>query len=439
MDHRNKSLIAALLGLFSIGVQAGYAQSVPPPGWSSATSPTSRSMYRAAANEAWGAANTVRTTTALNVGGRAVTIPATMRMAANAGQFAARFAWGGPGAMAAMILIPLAIDYFADQGFTWDSVLSKWRKKGPGDFCASECYEYSVNGTANSWRTSPSGAANAYYTSSGNPTLSYSVGSCSPWSGGSSVCNVVVSGYSNGQVVNTSITVSNRRSIPPYDNRLDVDATKAEMEASAAGTPMPSGLPDALPKSIEWPVEDPVLNPSPAGQPQPQRVPQGQPQPVPNTNPQQYRQPVIDVVPAPVPSTPWQFDLQPKDVVSEDPNGLEEPEPVPVDEPDTGVEPSEKDDLCALHPEILACQELDQPDDQDLTTRSPDISIVKDLGWGAEDASCPPPRQLTVQGRSIPIPFDLVCQFMSGIRPVIISVGWLIAAMLLVGAVRSSD
>ena len=111
-----------------------------------------------------------------------------------------------------------------------------------------------------------------------------------------------------------------------------------------------------------------------------------------------------------------------------DPNNPN-PDPNP-DKPKT----EEQQSLCEKHPDIIACQKFDDPKDDDLPKSERDISITPDSGWGAETASCPAPKSITVQGRAIAIPYDLFCTYASGMRPIIIAMAWLSAAFILLGA-----
>lgn len=194
---------------------------------------------------------------------------------------------------------------------------------------------------------------------------------------------------------------------------------------------VPPGLPLEIP-NYPLPIELPIINPTPGESPTPQplRIPQGNPVPVPNTDPQQYKQPFLRVTPAPTPSSPWQVDVQPEDVVSNSPSPVLEPE-TPAEGTPSGT--TEKEDFCAAHPNVLSCADLDQPEDQQLETKDVGGNVTPDGGWGATSAACPAPRHLTVQGRDIPIPFDLFCQYMAGIRPVVIAMAWLTAAFILLG------
>ena len=96
MDHRIRLILAA--SLLCCGVaHAGYAQLAPPVGWSPggalAGPGGSVNVPTAAANGGSYATGTVRTNPALNVGGRAVAVPAAQRMAVNAGRVAAAAAF----------------------------------------------------------------------------------------------------------------------------------------------------------------------------------------------------------------------------------------------------------------------------------------------------------------------------------------------------------
>ena len=203
---------------------------------------------------------------------------------------------------------------------------------------------------------------------------------------------------------------------------------------------MPDGMPNILP--VPLPVGFPEIVPLflPTGNPVPNPdYDSSKPQTGAN---QPFLQPGVRVTGAPTTANPWQVDVQPvnRPVASGEPNS----DPVPLD-PGTGnpgkddkPKSEETQDLCEKNPDILACQKLDEPQDQDLQTKQKDISITPDSGWGSEDASCPAPRVIYAQGRRIPIPFDLFCTYMRGLRPIIIAMAWLSAAFILVGAREAS-
>ncbi len=122
----------------------------------------------------------------------------------------------------------------------------------------------------------------------------------------------------------------------------------------------------------------------------------------------------------------------PENITSGSPEGITEPQPVTEGSP-TG-QPSDKPlDLCVEHPEILACADLDTPDSGNLPESPAEVTLTSDSGWGADNATCPAPRHVTAGGHDIPIPYDLFCQYMAGIRPIVIAMAFLGAAFILVG------
>lgn len=126
----------------------------------------------------------------------------------------------------------------------------------------------------------------------------------------------------------------------PLENWVTVP--QQQFEDYWADRPIPQDLPKVLPDPL--PVEDvPILNPSamPNGNPahdagifsQPMRVPSGKPVLVPNTDPPEWEQPFVDIVPDPVEGDPWRVDLQPKVKRSTDGQSLPDTAPVPISQP----------------------------------------------------------------------------------------------------------
>lgn len=95
-------------------------------------------------------------------------------------------------------------------------------------------------------------------------------------------------------------------------------------------------------------------------------------------------------------------------------------------------------DLCKEHPEILACQKF-TPDELTpvaVANTNRQLSINKDTGWGPENGTCPAPKTAVVMGVSLSMPFDLICQLATTIRPLIIGLAWLSAALTFFGLGR---
>ena len=196
---------------------------------------------------------------------------------------------------------------------------------------------------------------------------------------------------------------------------------------------MPSSVPLELPYPTPLPIEQPSpwINPTPGENPQsqPLRMPTGQPSPVPNTNPQQYRQPYVDIVPAPTPDNPWRVDVKPGETVSTDPNPVENPKPDAQDKP---TEEQDKS-LCEKHPDILACQkpELDIPDGE-IPKVTKQISYAEEGGFGG--GSCPANVYANLHGKQTMVyEWTRTCSVVSTyIRPIILLLGAMGALFILI-------
>lgn len=438
MGHRQAPLIAAVLAaFFSAPCLAGFAEAAPPSGWSQGTG-SAGGFYNkgggASANGPWingSAAGNVQ----VNVGGKPVKLPAKMLMAANAGRYLGGWAFANPLLLVGALGLPLLVDWLQDNGFEW--LDGMWKKKDPTVCTVGPCYTYTatianVGSTTGTSRQDACSKMPAKYNETRQQTY---------WSGESATvnasnnCVLTLRNTDGGSTILTGPT--GQTQVQPQPAQY-IPATQSDMETALSPVSVPDAVANEAP--VPLPVQQPILNPTPENQPATWREPVGLPQPVPNTSPPKYRQPVVDIVPAGRPGAPWVVDLQPKEVTGDDPAGQEEGAPVPGEEPaGQTTAPKDQPDFCAANPEVLACQNLDQPEDVELPTRSPSISITPDSGWGADNASCPAPRTLQSAGGTIQIPFDLFCTFMSGIRPVVIAVAWLIASLMVVGAVRGNE
>lgn len=110
------------------------------------------------------------------------------------------------------------------------------------------------------------------------------------------------------------------------------------------------------------------------------------------------------------------------------------------DNPDKETKPStEETDLCKLHPDILACLKVTKAGELEATP-VPDsqktLNITPDTGWGPSGGTCPPPRTASVMGVSISMPFTMLCDFASAIKPLFIAFAWLSAALTFFGLGR---
>ena len=92
-------------------------------------------------------------------------------------------------------------------------------------------------------------------------------------------------------------------------------------------------------------------------------------------------------------------------------------------------------DMCKVYPDSLACQKTDEPEVPDLEKIDKPITFAPDSGWGGGSGSCPAPRHLS-SATGADFSFTPYCDFMSALRPVFIAVAWLSGAMILIGANR---
>ena len=433
----NIKFIISALALASSGVYAGYAQVSPPPSWAN-------NAIRVAANDA-SFSNGVRSATSavLNVGGRSVSMPVAYRFAANAGQIAARSAFGNPALFVGVAAAALAYQYFTDNDFVVDDLI--WKKKEiiSRPCVGSECwvYKYDFVGTGTQV------IYNSHTAACEGLRVARSVGATGTITSSITVINAEAGLYqcwvasstmgSLGMSYLSPTTVVKEYQVPVL-KPVTEDQFATGMDAKA----VPVGVPQEWPVAdMWWPVLQPIMNPSPEPVPKPQiapvpvqqplRVPQGDPVPVPQTDPQQWRTPAIDIVPSPTAVEPWRVDIQPKDILKTDSEPLPETAPVPVTPPAGQTEAEKQQDLCEKNPEILACQKLDEVDDVQLGTEDKTVSISPDGGWGGGNGSCPAPRRLT--GANVEFTFQPICDFMSGLRPIVIAVAWLSAAFILLG------
>lgn len=454
-----KLLIFSLFFAFSGVSFAGYAQVAPPVNW---TESAGKFFYKAAANDVFIAKNTVLTNASLNVGGRSVVMPAAMRFAANAPLVASRAAFLNPALFIGITAGSVLYEYYkskevtAEQDgwyqktkkvdFTW---YHQWGGIGWSDPLSAYKAVWGPNPYPNtSWSVSEyTHTTDNNFTAIVTATNASGPGSISAVAGGVQV-------VSGGQ--------------PKKLNETQYDDLFRDL-------PIPEGMPQRLP--VPLPVEIPVINPFPVPSPQrkvnpspndpplpitspnskPLRLPQGEPQLVPDSNPKRWEQPSIDIVPSPTPDSPWRVDVQPKKIETSDgkplppvstpntnkpylPDGTPNPDYDPAAEPNPNEKPTpeEQKDLCEKNPDILACSkpEFDTPDEADLQTVDKEVSISPESGWGS-GGSCPAPRHLP--GANLDIPFTQYCDFMSGIKPIVLALAWLSAAMILIGARQSSS
>ena len=350
-----KALIAAAAFL-ALSAHAGYAQLAAPAGYASTGA---GHTYAAAANDqVFGRVVHQPGGLTANVGGQAVKMPAAYRLAANAPRVAAAVVFLHPGVRTAVGIA----GWLLTAKLVWDEASQTWREKSdPVDGTEYGVYVHPQM----KWFTSASSACSYWKGATGITigTASVNGSTCEVvyvdangvrWPQGSTTINTRTG--PGGCPSNTEATPGGCLS-PALTQPQFVDILNP---ANNPGWPMPSTVPLELPRPSPLPVEQPFINPAPGENPanRPQRIPTGEPQPIPNTNPQQWRQPYVDIVPAPTPESPWRVEVKPGEVESPNPNPVENPDP------DGTEKPTEEQDksLCEKHPEIAACEKVEVTD-----------------------------------------------------------------------------
>ena len=354
-----KALIAAAAFL-ALSAHAGYAQLAPPAGFSTSSGGFT---YAAAANDrVYGKVIHQAGALTANVGGQAVKMPAAYRLAANAPRIAAAAIYLHPGVRTAVGIAA----WLGAAAFVYNTQTGLWEKSvdREGVFETDLVFwtplDNVQNGSPSVYHSSASSACGKAVGAVGGYVTGVTDGNC--------VYRKTIDGKEYGPY---NIDVFSKRLNCPPGTQPTSGGCKSvvvkfepvpeeEFIRDLPLKPMPSTVPQELPYPTPLPVEQPWINPSPGENPQsqPLRVPTGTPVPIPNTDPQQYRQPYVDIVPAPTPDKPWQVDVKPGETTSTNPNPVENPQP------DSQDKPAEEEDksLCEKHPEIAACEKVEVTD-----------------------------------------------------------------------------
>ncbi len=114
----------------------------------------------------------------------------------------------------------------------------------------------------------------------------------------------------------------------------------------------------------------------------------------------------------------------------------------PVTDPTTGggKPPEKQDDPCSGHETRMGCVEQgDVPDGPDLKEKTVNVAITPDGGWGQDTMSCPADGVYSYLGKPITVSWRPACQASDMLRPVILGVAWIGAALILLGARKGDD
>ena len=97
-----------------------------------------------------------------------------------------------------------------------------------------------------------------------------------------------------------------------------------------------------------------------------------------------------------------------------------------------------KEDYCKDNPRSMSCKEFNFGDLEadPIGSGGVQLSIAKAAAFGPDNAACPAPKTAVIMGKSISMPFTLLCEFAQLIRPLLIGFAYLSAALTFFGFAR---
>ena len=107
-----------------------------------------------------------------------------------------------------------------------------------------------------------------------------------------------------------------------------------------------------------------------------------------------------------------------------------------TDDGGNSQDPKDPPSLCEKHPDIVACQKLGDLTPETLKTKTVTLDLKREDGFGPANGSCPAPKQFIVLGKTMAFRWDLLCDFASAIRPLLIGFAYLSAALAFMGLSR---
>ncbi len=443
-----RALVVAALAILCGAAHAGYAYPADPAGFSRTGGGYG---YATSANDSW-FGRTVHQPNGLRVPvpGRLVTMPVSYRLAANAPRVAAGVIFANPALRAALGIAT----WLGVANYVWDEVEKVWRRVAE----EGEQYEFYWTYNGNSY-PSADAACRAAHAALVTNTDAYPFLRAEIVSENSANCLHGYKNYPDWAPQNFG-NVSRERASTGQSCPAGWQATPAgclspavqqpQFEDGLSGTPMPESVPSELPYPTPLPVEPtpgPWVNPEPGPSPshRPRFIPMGDPLPNPDYNPngepspqnQPYIRPGIRINPSPEPDNPWRVDLEPVNRPSNnnDPSQGEENEPGENDKP----KPEDQQSLCEKHPDIVACQKLGTLTPTPLQQSTVPLAINREEGFGPADGMCPAPKEFVIMGKQMAFRWDLLCDFATGIRPILIGFAYLSAVLAFMGLTRRGD
>lgn len=425
MQHATRYLLAAWLLAFLtvVGLSSAHAAYTRASGGAFKGSGSSWT-YTGGGNMASGTASTIST---VNVGGTYVPIPTSAQVLSGAAQVATSAIRLNPaglivGSVAAW-LMQEGIQYLDGQfsksqtstypsTYRWNSNAPSltgqtWATSTEAGTAVAASIGKSFYGFTNCRGTGENYLCDVAYSHTGSPYCPTGV-----------TCGVN-SGISVGRFLHcaTGGTLSADRLTCTTTNPAGVP-TEADWDNLEA-----RGIPDAVVQDLAPQVPMPVAPPTT----QPVSVPTSGPK----WNPveKHYYREYVRVEPAPTATDPMRVDVRVTVQVTDQAGE-------PVLDPQGQTQEQKPDDPCLLNPESLACAKLDTPEAPATEQNERALSINPLSGFGADNATCPAPQVVQFMHQPVAIEWTIPCQFATGIRPVVLAVAWLAAAMITFNIMR---
>lgn len=390
---------------------AGYASAVV--GGGAVKTGNAWAVSGASATAANGAFNTPATVTAA---GKQVTMPASASFAANAASFAVSAVRLNP----AGLMLSLTALWLIEKGL--DYVNGTWNKNTSGANQGALYWtgtgSWSVATYGSSIEAARQACLSRWWGAGGTPLsgATYNAMNCT-----------TPAGALSGHVVNSGCTsgvMQNVGGVPSCGPAAitSVPATEADFTAAGSGA-LPDPVAQELAnKDVPIPVNEPVLSPTPVVE--------------------NYGSPYIDpvtgktvqtktrITPEPTAAEPFKVRLESYNVeVAPAPAPVPgDPVPLPKDE--------QPKDPCLDNPDRFGCLNAGTPEDVDLQTHTPTFSVVPVSIGGA--GACPPNPTFTAAGHTFSINYGPMCDAAAWLKPLVLAMAWLSAALIIAGAVRES-
>lgn len=383
------------------------------PGYSGGTfTSSSGSFSMASANDGYIKPSVV------NVAGKPVTVPANLRMASNAGQFAKSAMRLNPWLLAGTLALP----WLLDQGMEWSE--DHWRITDPlppgntypdGKTWSHGYSGHSCFGTGSLCSIEQALTQSHLLQWPGATGLTFeyvSENSCSPYGGKSYKV------YSSLRPAGWSTSTCRTANLAPNPESRPADENDW------------LGLPDPLPVvGPELPYAPYSTDGVPVDAPEydfaPFQTPIGEPYTKPDGS---TAQPMASVSPNGDSVTVDTYD-QPLT----NPQGDPLPDAPPVDTPEPQPDSPTQ---CDKYPNSLGCAELGTVDDLPVGEETRTIAAIAPITTIGGAGSCPEPLTASFMGQTVSFSYDMPCSFATSLKPLILAIAWLSAGLIFIGGVR---